>query len=228
MYYEIWEKFDETASQYIPLDKLCEFVEALEEPLHLPHDSFFKVVSMQIPICEDDRVHCVDILDALTKNFLGTEGDTGDLGEISKKPNRKDYVVISNTLKRQRENYCARVIQARWRDFVVKRKQLGLSRGPPKKNDFAPPPFPGETIITIENADADRLNKSNNLKAQRDGKHEIIEMDRIKEENEDASSKIDDDDDEEKTKRDELEREKKSSETSLDDEVELRPDSNVV
>ncbi|ELT95078.1 hypothetical protein CAPTEDRAFT_210954 [Capitella teleta] len=130
MYYEIWEKFDETASQFIPLEKLCEFVETLEEPLHLPHDSFLKIVSMQIPICENDRVHCVDILDALTKNFLGTEGDPGELGEISKKPDRKDYLVISNTLKRQRENYCARVIQGKWRDFVVKKKAAAACRAP--------------------------------------------------------------------------------------------------
>ncbi len=26
---------------------------------------------MDLPICEDDRIHCVDIFDSLTKYFLG-------------------------------------------------------------------------------------------------------------------------------------------------------------
>ena len=37
MYYEIWEKYDETACQYIPLSQLNDFVNELEEPLQLYH-----------------------------------------------------------------------------------------------------------------------------------------------------------------------------------------------
>ena len=77
MYYEVWERFDEKATQYIALDQLCEFVDSLEEPLRVPAPNLYKLVTMKIPICVDDRVHCVDILDALTKNFLGTADDDG-------------------------------------------------------------------------------------------------------------------------------------------------------
>lgn len=56
MYYELWERYDEKASQYIPLDKLCEFVDALEDPLRLPAPNIYKLVSMNIPICEGDKV----------------------------------------------------------------------------------------------------------------------------------------------------------------------------
>jgi len=118
MYYETWEKFDEAATQYIPLSvyiplsALSEFVDTLEEPLRLPAPNLYKLVSLNIPICEDDRVHCVDILDALTKNFLGTVGDTsGELGDIKKGPDRIDYNPVTTTLERQREMFVARLIQ---------------------------------------------------------------------------------------------------------------------
>jgi len=104
MYYETWEKFDEAATQYIPLSVMPEFVDKLEEPLRLPAPNLYKLVSLNIPICENDRVHCVDILDALTKNFLGTVGDTsGELGDIKKGPDRIDYNPVTTTLQRQRE-----------------------------------------------------------------------------------------------------------------------------
>jgi len=116
MYYEIWERFDEKASQYIALEQLCEFVDTLEEPLRIAAPNLYKLVKMNIPICVDDRVHCVDILDALTKNFLGTADDEGgDLADIAPGPERKDYRPIGSTLQRQRHIFCARVIQKAWR-----------------------------------------------------------------------------------------------------------------
>ena len=127
MYYETWEKFDEAATQYIPLDRLSEFVDTLEEPLRLPAPNLYKLVSLNIPICENDRVHCVDILDALTKNFLGTVGDTsGDLGDIKKGPDRIDYNPVTTTLQRQREMFVARLIQRLWRKFVKRRHEEAL------------------------------------------------------------------------------------------------------
>jgi len=68
---EIWERYDEKATQYIHLEYLCEFVDALEEPLRIAQPNFLRLVVLDVPICEDDRIHCIDILDALTKNFLG-------------------------------------------------------------------------------------------------------------------------------------------------------------
>ena len=51
MYYEVWERFDEKATQYIALDQLCEFVDSLEEPLRVPAPNLYKLVTMKIPIC---------------------------------------------------------------------------------------------------------------------------------------------------------------------------------
>jgi hypothetical protein len=127
MYYEVWEQFDENASQYIPLDRLCEFVDRLEEPLRIPAPNHCRLVLLDIPICDGDRVHCVDILDALTKNFLGTGGDaTGELGDLKKGPERKDYHPVSSTLKRQREFVVARIIQRTWRNYVRRRRACNV------------------------------------------------------------------------------------------------------
>lgn len=150
MYYEVWERFDEKATQYIPFEKLSEFVDTLEEPLKLPEPNMYKLISLDITICEDDKVHCVDILDALTKNFLGTGGD-GDLGDIKKGPARKNYTPVSSTLKRQREIVCARIIQRSWQNFV-KRKREERQR----LASVAEVPTP-ETIIRIEEENEDEV-----------------------------------------------------------------------
>ena len=123
MYYEIWERFDEEATEYIPLEKLTDFCDSLEEPLRIPQPNHYRLVFLDITICEGDKIHCLDILDALTKNFLGTAGDpSADIGEIKKAPDRADYVPVSSLLRRQREQFCARVIQRSWRNKVEKRK----------------------------------------------------------------------------------------------------------
>ena len=127
MYYEVWERFDEKATQYIPLEKMAEFVDTLEEPLRIPAPNLYKLISLDIVICEDDRVHCVDILDALTKNFLGTGGDAGPDGITG--PSRKDYVPVSSLLKRQREIVCARVIQRTWKNYVHRRREQRRKQG---------------------------------------------------------------------------------------------------
>jgi len=123
MYYEIWELFDEKASQYIPLERLSEFVDRLEEPLRIPLPNHYRLVLLDIPICENDRVHCVDILDALTKNFLGTGCDGGgDLGDLKKGPERKNYNPVSSMMKRQREYVVVSLIQRTWREHARARR----------------------------------------------------------------------------------------------------------
>src|SRR6218665_3386274 len=146
MYYEIWERFDEKATQYIDLEQLSEFVDTLEVPLRLPAPNFFKLVSLDITICADDRVHCVDILDALTKNFLGTQETAGDLADIQKGPERKDYHPISSTLKRQREVFVVRAIQRTWRNYVKRKHGLLPDESGADAGN-------AQTIITIDEVD---------------------------------------------------------------------------
>ena len=130
MYYEVWERFDEAATQYIPLTRLSEFVDALEEPLKLSAPNRFRLIALDIPICDGDRVHCIDILDALTKNFLGTPLNTTEMVDLKKSgPERRNYVPVSSTLRRQRQNYCAIIIQHAWCEYL---KRQGR-RHPPRR-----------------------------------------------------------------------------------------------
>ncbi|CAF4585983.1 unnamed protein product, partial [Rotaria sp. Silwood2] len=72
------------------------------------------LVAMDLPICEHGRMHCVDILDGLTKYFLGTldipvaSSDTDAPIDI-KKDRPKDYHPITTTVQRQRELYLSRM-----------------------------------------------------------------------------------------------------------------------
>ncbi|QQP39901.1 Sodium channel protein [Caligus rogercresseyi] len=74
---------------------------------------------MDIPICKGDLCYCVDVLDALTKDFFARKGnpveETVELGEVTAQSERPGYDPISSTLWRQREDYCARLIQTAWR-----------------------------------------------------------------------------------------------------------------
>ena len=109
-------------------------LDVLESPLQIHKPNKYKIISMDIPICKGDLCFCVDVLDALTKDFFARKGnpveetaelgeqrsshlrvvDTNKLiaqGEVTAQADRPGYDPISSTLWRQREEYCARMIQ---------------------------------------------------------------------------------------------------------------------
>ncbi|XP_011504558.1 PREDICTED: sodium channel protein para [Ceratosolen solmsi marchali] len=125
MYYEIWQQFDPDGTQYIRYDQLSDFLDVLEPPLQIHKPNKYKIVSMDIPICKGDLMFCVDILDALTKDFFARKGnaieETGELAEVQTRPGEVGYEPVSSTLWRQREEYCARLIQNAWRKHKQQR-----------------------------------------------------------------------------------------------------------
>ncbi|KAF7287458.1 hypothetical protein GWI33_001426 [Rhynchophorus ferrugineus] len=141
MYYEIWQQFDPDGTQYIRYDQLSDFLDVLEPPLQIHKPNKYKIVSMDIPICKGDLMYCVDILDALTKDFFARKGnaidETAELSEVQPKPNEVGYEPVSSTLWRQREEYCARLIQNAWR----KHKRL---RGAPDQSGDEGEPGEGD------------------------------------------------------------------------------------
>ncbi|ESO06390.1 hypothetical protein HELRODRAFT_64539 [Helobdella robusta] len=170
MYYELWEKYDEKATQYIPLSQLSEFVDALEDPLRIPNPNFYKLVQMDIPICEGDTVNCVDILDALTKNFLGTKDDAAEgLGDL-KGPGRINYHPIGSTLKRQREIFTVKIIQRTWRNFVKRKKELSSNVNRTSEIDSM-------HDNVIRDNDEDNSEKDNNFDNNDDQKNEVRDHD---------------------------------------------------
>nr|QRG33296.1 paralytic [Schistocerca americana] len=135
MYYEIWQQFDPNGTQYIRYDQLSDLFDVLEPPLQIHKPNKYKIVSMDIPICKGDLMYCVDILDALTKDFFARKGnpidETAELVEV--KVGQPGYEHVSSTLWRQREEYCARLIQNAWRKH--KQQRLG---GPSDESDAVP------------------------------------------------------------------------------------------
>jgi len=63
-------------------------------------------------------MYCTDILKALTKDFFSRKGNKVE-EPLEMDPtatlDRPGYSVVSSTLWRQREDYCARLIQLAWR-----------------------------------------------------------------------------------------------------------------
>jgi len=129
MYYEIWQQFDPNGTQYIKYNQLSDFLDVLESPLQIHKPNKYKIISMDIPICKGDLCFCVDVLDALTKDFFARKGnpveETAELGEVTAQADRPGYDPISSTLWRQREEYCARMIQGVWRR-QTRLEELGL------------------------------------------------------------------------------------------------------
>jgi hypothetical protein len=114
MYYEKWQRLDPSGSQFIQYNQLSDFIDDLEPPLRIPKPNRLLLVSMDLPICEDDRIHCVDILDSLTKYFLGISDASVANTEVEapidiKKVRPKDYHPIATTVQRQREFYLSRM-----------------------------------------------------------------------------------------------------------------------
>lgn len=139
MYYEIWQQFDPDGTQYIRYDQLSEFLDVLEPPLQIHKPNKYKIVSMDITICKGDLMFCVDILDALTKDFFARKGnaieESAELSEVQAHANEPGYEPVSSTLWRQREEYCARLIQNAWRKHKRQRSSGAPDEGDPGDAD---------------------------------------------------------------------------------------------
>ena len=122
MYYENWQRLDPSVSQFIRYDQLSDFVDSLESPLRIPKPNQLLLVAMDLPVCEHGRMHCVDILDGLTKYFLGVVDAPIDI----EKCRPKDYHPITTTIQRQRELYLSRMGLKGFRTNVERKHQESI------------------------------------------------------------------------------------------------------
>uniref|UniRef100_A0A8B9QQU6 Sodium channel protein n=1 Tax=Anas platyrhynchos TaxID=8839 RepID=A0A8B9QQU6_ANAPL len=117
MFYEIWEKFDPEATQFIEYSALSDFADALSEPLRIAKPNKIKLIAMDLPMVSGDRIHCLDILFAFTKRVLGESGEMDALKiQMEEKfmaanPSKISYEPITTTLRRKQEEVSAIVIQ---------------------------------------------------------------------------------------------------------------------
>uniref|UniRef100_A0A669PXU0 Sodium channel protein n=1 Tax=Phasianus colchicus TaxID=9054 RepID=A0A669PXU0_PHACC len=127
MFYEIWEKFDPDATQFIAYSTLSDFVDTLQEPLKIPKPNKIKLITMDLPMVAGDKIHCLDILFALTKEVLGDSGEMDALKDtmeekfMAANPSKVSYEPITTTLKRKHEEVCATKIQRAFRRYLLRR-----------------------------------------------------------------------------------------------------------
>ncbi|XP_053115868.1 sodium channel protein type 5 subunit alpha-like isoform X4 [Hemicordylus capensis] len=127
MFYEIWEKFDPEATQFIEYAALSNFADALSEPLRIVKPNKIKLISMDLPMVSGDRIHCLDILFAFTKRVLGESGEMDALKiQMEEKfmaanPSKISYEPITTTLRRKQEEVSAVVIQRAYRSHLFQR-----------------------------------------------------------------------------------------------------------
>ncbi|XP_004707333.1 sodium channel protein type 4 subunit alpha [Echinops telfairi] len=127
MFYETWEKFDPDATQFIAYSRLSEFVDTLQEPLRIAKPNKIKLITLDLPMVPGDKIHCLDILFALTKEVLGDSGEMDTLKQtmeekfMAANPSKVSYEPITTTLKRKQEEVCAIKIQRAYRRHLLQR-----------------------------------------------------------------------------------------------------------
>ncbi|XP_032090833.1 sodium channel protein type 5 subunit alpha-like [Thamnophis elegans] len=120
IFYEIWAKFDPKATQFISYSALSNFADALEEPLRIPKPNSHQLLSMDLPIVNGSKIHCLDILFAFTKRVLGESGEMDSFeSQIEEKyPEKIAYEPIVTTPKRKQDE-SAVIIQRAFRMHLL-------------------------------------------------------------------------------------------------------------
>ncbi|EPQ03449.1 Sodium channel protein type 3 subunit alpha [Myotis brandtii] len=133
MFYEVWEKFDPDATQFIEFSKLSDFAAALDPPLLVAKPNKVQLIAMDLPMVSGDRIHCLDILFAFTKRVLGESGEMDALRVqmeerfMASNPSKVSYEPITTTLKRKQEEVSAAIIQRNFRCYLLKQRLKKVS-----------------------------------------------------------------------------------------------------
>ncbi|XP_077128905.1 sodium channel protein type 2 subunit alpha-like [Ranitomeya variabilis] len=127
MFYEVWEKFDPDATQFIQYSKLTDFADALDPPLRIAKPNKVQLIAMDLPMVSGDRIHCLDILFAFTKRVLGEGDEMDNLRQpmeerfMASNPSKVSYEPITSTLRRKQEELSAVIIQRCFRNYFLRK-----------------------------------------------------------------------------------------------------------
>ncbi|XP_074857884.1 sodium channel protein type 2 subunit alpha-like [Carettochelys insculpta] len=145
MFYEVWEKYDPDATQFIQYSKLSDFAASLDPPLLIAKPNTLQLIAMDLPMVSGDRIHCLDILFAFTKRVLG-ESDEMDALRIQMEdrfmaanPSKVSYEPITTTLKRKQEEVSATLIQRAYRSYLLRQmvKKVSFIYGKEERDDLS-------------------------------------------------------------------------------------------
>ncbi|XP_048586351.1 sodium channel protein 1 brain isoform X2 [Nematostella vectensis] len=80
LFYQMWELFDPNATQYIPYADLSDFVHQMEGNLRIPKPNKAACALLNIPLVKGDKIHCLDLLQALVKRIVSGFEDVDSEG----------------------------------------------------------------------------------------------------------------------------------------------------
>nr|XP_048279403.1 sodium channel protein type 10 subunit alpha isoform X5 [Myodes glareolus] len=155
MFYETWEKFDPEATQFIAFSALSDFADTLSGPLRIPKSNQNILIQMDLPLVPDDKIHCLDILFAFTKNVLGESGELDSLKTnmeekfMAANLSKASYEPIATTLRWKQEDISATVIQKAYRSYVLQRSLTLSNPLSVPRAEEEDGPLPGEGYVTF-------------------------------------------------------------------------------
>ena len=125
MFYQVWQRYDPQATEFIHYLSLPDFFDDLDQPFRLPKPNGIKIVTLRLTINQEEKVHCLDILKQLIRYVLQSHSyDNADvlkdlINKIEEKfgetfPTLKSQVPKSDTFKRKQEENAVRKIQKAW------------------------------------------------------------------------------------------------------------------
>uniref|UniRef100_A0A3Q1HVM5 Sodium channel protein n=1 Tax=Anabas testudineus TaxID=64144 RepID=A0A3Q1HVM5_ANATE len=127
MFYETWEKFDLNGTQFIEYSQLSDFCDTLQEPLRMAKPNRLRLIEMDLPLVIGDRIHCLDVLLAVTQMVLGDTVEMAAMREsieakfILNNPTSDSFAPITTTVRHREEELAALVIQRAYRKHLLKR-----------------------------------------------------------------------------------------------------------
>lgn len=127
MFNETWEKFDLDGTQFIEYSQLSDFCDALQEPLRVAKPNRLRLIEMNLPLVIGDRIHCLDVLSAVTQIVLGDTVEMAAMREsieakfILNNPTSDSFAPITTTVRHKEEQRAAVVIQRAYRNHLLKR-----------------------------------------------------------------------------------------------------------
>ncbi|KAK5906254.1 hypothetical protein CgunFtcFv8_002137 [Champsocephalus gunnari] len=127
MFNETWEKFDLDGTQFIEYSRLSDFCDTLQPPLKVAKPNRILLMAMDLPLVIGDRIHCLDVLMAVTQMVLGDTLEMAAMREsiqakfVLSNPTSDSFAPITTTVRHKEEEMAAVVVQRAYRKHLLKR-----------------------------------------------------------------------------------------------------------